>query len=738
VQATILGISAFYHDSAAAIVRDGEVIAAAQEERFSRVKFDAAFPTQAASYCLREAGVSLSEVDYVVFYDKPLITFERLLETYLAFAPRGLSSFVLSMAKWGRESVSARSRLEGALALLSGLARRDLPPLLFEAHHMSHAASAFFASPFDRAAILCLDGVGEWATTSVWLGEHNRIVPQWEIGFPHSLGLLYSAFTYHTGFRVDSDEYKLMGLAPFGEPRHVDTILRELVDVADDGTFRLHMRCFDFATGRRMTNRGFDTIFGREPRRPGEPLTQDDMDMARSIQVVIEEVLLRLARTVQRELGIDRLCMAGGVALNCVANGRLAREGPFRELWIQPAAGDAGGALGAALSVWHHYLEQPRRVAEGDAMKGARLGPSFDETALEGALTQRGLSYERLDDEALFERVAQRLGEGGVVGWFRGRMEYGPRALGGRSILADARDVAVIDRLNRVVKQREGFRPFAPMVKEESAHEWFSLSGASPYMLLTAPVHPCRRIEASDSPAAGVERIHTARSTIAAVTHVDGSARVQTIGRGDDALWPLLDRFEAASGVPVLVNTSFNGRDEPIVCTPEDALDGFAELGLDALAMGPFYLERRRQPAGALARRAPAAPRASDAGNPRRFGLLAALWVGLFGVLLPWWLDRSPWGWWPSWLAALLALTALLMPQRLRPLHAVARRVGKVLAEANTWLLLGLVFFLMVTPLAFLSRLVGRDALRLRWARGHGSYREVSRQRARDHLEHPY
>src|SRR5579883_1357762 len=494
----ILGISAYYHDSAAALVRDGEIIAAAQEERFSRKKHDARFPANALAYCLREGGIALGDVDEVVFYDKPLLKFGRLLETYLACAPRGRPSFVAAMPVWLKEKLYLKSLLRKEMARLAGVRPRATPPLRFTLHHQAHAASAFFPSPFARAGVLCLDGVGEWATTSVWLGEANRLTSQWEIDFPHSLGMLYSAFTYYTGFKVNSGEYKVMGLAPYGEPRYVQLILDELIDLKPDGTFRLDMEFFNYATGLTMTNDRFDRLFGGPPRAPESKLTQREMDLAASVQKVTEEVMLRLARTVNRELGVEYLCMAGGVALNCVANGRILREGPFRDIWIQPAAGDAGGAVGAALAAWHQYHDRPRAAREGDAMHGAYLGPSFDAPEIEAALHAAGACYERLDESALPTRVAELLAAGNVVGWFQGRMEFGPRALGARSIIGDPRSPRMQSVMNLKIKFRESFRPFAPAVLRERVADWFELDGESPYMLLVAGVREDKRLPQSD------------------------------------------------------------------------------------------------------------------------------------------------------------------------------------------------------------------------------------------------
>jgi carbamoyltransferase len=599
----ILGISAYYHDSAAALVDDGRIVAAAQEERFTRRKHDAGFPANAIRYCLAEGGVALGDVDRIVFYDKPLLKFERLLETYLANAPRGFRSFLMSMPVWLKDKLYLKATLRRELAALGGIDAKKLAPLLFAEHHQSHAASAFFPSPFERAGVLCLDGVGEWATTSVWLGEGHRLHPRWQIDFPHSLGLLYSAFTYYTGFRVNSGEYKLMGLAPYGEPKYVDTILGHLIELKDDGTFRLDMRYFDYATGLRMTNAKFDALFGGPPRDPETSATQRDMDIARSIQVVTEEVVLRLARTVKRELDVEHLCLAGGVALNCVANGRVLREAGFRDLWIQPAAGDAGGAIGAALAAYHEYAGNERRVVRPDAMRGAYLGPRYTTSDARAVLDRLGAPYESLEGEAVVDRCADLLAAGKVVGWFQGRMEFGPRALGGRSILGDPRSPTMQSVLNLKIKYRESFRPFAPAVKAESAGDWFDLDRASPYMLLVAPVSERRRIPANDTGLTGLARLKQLRSTIPAVTHVDHSARVQTVHADTHPRFhALIDAFERRTGCPVLINTSFNVRGEPIVCTPEDAYRCFMGTEMDALAIEDVVVLKDAQPAELKAR----------------------------------------------------------------------------------------------------------------------------------------
>lgn len=592
-QMNILGISAFYHDSAAALVRDGRIAAAAQEERFTRKKHDASFPEHAARFCLEFAGLTVAELDAVVFYEKPLLKAERLLETYLATAPRGLGSFLAAMPTWLREKAD-----------VGRLIRRHLGkgyhgPVLFPEHHESHAASAFFPSPFQEAAIVTVDGVGEWATTTVGAGEGNRIRLEQEIRFPHSLGMLYSAFTYYTGFKVNSGEYKVMGLAPYGEPKYVDRIYDRLLQPGENGAFWLDQDYFNYCAGLTMTNDRFHALFDGPPREPETLLTQKEMDLAASIQAVTEELMLRLARHAHEQTGKKNLCLAGGVALNCVANGRILREGPFDAIWIQPAAGDAGGALGAALFAWHQVLGRERVAESGDSMQGALLGPEYSDVEIGAVLSQAGARSERLPDEELVDRVAQLLAAEKVVGWFQGRMEFGPRALGARSILGDPRSLRMQALMNKKIKFREGFRPFAPCVLRERVGDFFDLDADSPYMLLVAPVRAARRLPMSAEQQAlwGIDKLNVPRSDLPAVTHVDYSARIQTVdaarhGRFHD----LLRRFDLLTGCPVLVNTSFNVRGEPIVCTPEDAYRCFMFTHLDALALGHHLLLKEKQP----------------------------------------------------------------------------------------------------------------------------------------------
>jgi carbamoyltransferase len=596
---SILGISAYYHDSAAALIRDGEILAAAQEERFTRKKHDSCFPGNAIQYCLDEAGLDLADLDHIVFYDKPLLKFERLLETYLTYAPSGFRSFLSAMPVWLKEKLYLKSVLRKELAALAECKDSALPQLMFTEHHQSHAASAFFPSPFQKAAVMCLDGVGEWATTTVWLGEGNRVTAQWGIDFPHSLGLLYSAFTYYTGFRVNSGEYKLMGLAPYGEPKYVELILDNLLDLKDDGTFRLDMSYFNYATGLTMTNKKFDQLFGGPPRTAETELTQREMDIAASIQKVTEEIVMRLARTAKKELDVDYLCLAGGVALNCVSNGKLLRSGMFKDIWIQPAAGDAGGALGAALSVWHEYQENPRTPDPEDSMQGSYLGPEPSDESIESYFETVQASFKKLDDDELMPTLAEILDEGKIVGLMQGRMEFGPRALGGRSIIGDPRNKEMQSVMNLKIKYRESFRPFAPVVRADRVEDYFEHQGKSPYMLIVAPVKESLRIPMNDEQKQlfGIDKLNVARSQLPAITHVDYSARVQTIHKHTNPRFHhLLSSFESRTGCAVLVNTSFNVRGEPIVCTPEDAYRCFMRTEMDYLVVNDYLLAKSDQP----------------------------------------------------------------------------------------------------------------------------------------------
>jgi carbamoyltransferase len=588
----ILGISAFYHDSAAALLRDGEIVAAAQEERFTRKKADSAFPGRSIDFCLKQAGITAKELDYVGFYDKPLLKFERILETYLGVVPKGFKSFLMAGPLWVKEKLHMEKQLRKGLGFEG--------PLLYAEHHESHAASAFYPSPFEEAAILTLDGVGEWATTAIGVGRGNDIELIKELRWPDSLGLLYSAFTYFTGFKVNSGEYKVMGLAPYGEPKYVKAILDNLIDLREDGSFTMNQKYFNYLSGLTMTNGHFEELFDGPKREPESKLTQREMDLARSVQVVTEEVMMRMAKTAHKETGLENLCLAGGVALNCVGNGKLLRDGPFKNIWIQPAAGDAGGALGVAQMIWHRHLNKPRTVTPGkDTMRGAYLGPEYSPEEIETYLKSIGASYKRLDRASLLKEVATDMASEKVIGWLNGRMEFGPRSLGCRSILGDPRSPAMQKQMNLKIKFRESFRPFAPSVLRERVNDYFDMDVDSPYMLLVAPVKEDRRIPMTDKEQGlwGIDKLNVPRSDIPAITHVDYSARVQTVSRDvNPDYYDLIKEFESQTGCAVVVNTSFNVRGEPIVCTPEDAYRCFMRTHIDTLVLGPYVLRKEDQP----------------------------------------------------------------------------------------------------------------------------------------------
>ena len=588
----ILGISAYYHDSAAVLIKDGNIVAAAQEERFTRKKHDDGFPRMAAEYCLREAGIDITQLEHVVFYDKPILKFDRLLETYLSYVPKGWISLRKAMPLWLSKKLHLPKIIKKELGWKGNV--------LFTEHHESHAASAFFPSPFEEAAIICFDGVGEWATTTWGVGKGNRVEIKQQISFPHSLGLLYSAFTYYTGFKVNSGEYKVMGLAPYGEPKYVELIMNELIDVKEDGSFRMNMGRFNYCQGLTMTNRRFNKLFGAPPRKPEEKVTQREMDIAASIQKVTEEIMLRIGRYVYEQTGQKNLCMAGGVALNCVGNGRLLREGPFEEIWVQPSAGDAGGALGAALAIWHHYLDRPREVyGKEDKQYGSYLGPSFNKSEIKKFLDENGYPYREYMEEALCDDVAKRLERGEIIGWFQGRMEFGPRALGARSIIGDARNPEMQKKMNLKIKYRESFRPFAPSVLLEHVSEWFEYDKESPYMLMVAPVRKEKRVPMTDEQRNlfGIDKLNIPRSDVPAVTHVDYSARIQTVdGSNNQRYYRMMKKFYENTGCPMIVNTSFNVRGEPIVCTPEDAYRCFMRTEMDTLVLENFVLLKKKQP----------------------------------------------------------------------------------------------------------------------------------------------
>jgi len=590
----ILGISAFYHDSAACLLKDGEIVAAVSEERLTRKKGDPSFPVRAVEFCLRQGGIAANDLAYAGFYDKPILKFERILDTYLGVAPRGFGQFLKAGPLWIKEKLWMENDIRKQLGDYEG-------PLLFAEHHESHAASAFYPSPFEEAAILTMDGVGEWATATAGVGRGAEITLTRELRWPDSLGLLYSAFTYYTGFKVNSGEYKVMGLAPYGDPKYVQLIYEHLIDLKEDGSFRLNQEYFNYLSGLTMVNGKFEKVFGGPPREPETKLTQREMDLARSVQDVCEEVMMRMARTAHRESGSENLCLAGGVALNCVGNGKILREGPFKRLWIQPAAGDAGGALGVAQLIWHRHVKQPRTVVAGkDAMRGAYLGPAYTDAEIEAFLKSVGATYHRLERTALLDTTATLLAEEKIVGWFNGRMEFGPRALGSRSILGDPRSPRMQAQMNIKIKFREGFRPFAPSVLRERVSDYFEMDCDSPYMLLVAPVKKERQVPMTPEQRKlwGLELLNVPKSDIPAVTHIDYSARVQTVSRDvNPDYYDLIQTFERLTGCPVVVNTSFNVRGEPIVCTPKDAHTCFMRTHIDALVLGPFLLHKQDQPA---------------------------------------------------------------------------------------------------------------------------------------------
>ncbi len=705
----ILGISAFYHDSAACLLRDGVIVAAAQEERFSRRKHDPDFPEQAIAFCLKQAGLRTTDLEAVAFYDKPMLKFERILQTHLGAAPTGLAAFVKAVPLWLKEKLWIRDRIQSSLSYQG--------PILFPEHHESHAAAAFFPSPYGEAAILTMDGVGEWATTSLGIGSGNRVRLLSDIAFPHSLGLLYSAFAQYCGFRINDGEYKLMGLAPYGRAVFVNRILEELIEVKADGSFRLNLAYFDYCGGLAMINQRFEKLFGGPAREPESALDSRFMDAARSIQEVTEMIVLRLAAQARRETGLPNLCLAGGVALNCVANGKLLKSGLFERVWVQPAAGDAGGAVGAAFLAWHHYFDAVREAPRGqDAMQGALLGDAYADDALREVLSQHSVPYRELGGPALAETVADLLADGRVVGWFQGRMEFGPRALGNRSILADARSPGMRERINSTVKMREDFRPFAPAVPAGVVSEYFELGCASPYMLFVAPVAEAHRraLSEADGRLEGLDQGRVVRSDIPAVTHVDHSARIQTVSEPDNPrFYALLEALQKRHGCPVVVNTSFNVRGEPIVRTPQEALRCFAaSAGMDALALGPFLVQRLDLAPESLLRlasidvaSAARRPTGPADGELRRFGLGLALGCAIWSGIALW--RGFSWWWLLTVLALCLGLAGLTRQPLLRRLERLFAAVSATVAQGLSTVLLTVIFVFVVVPIAMLGRLFG-------------------------------
>jgi carbamoyltransferase len=728
----ILGISAYYHDSAACLVRDGEILAAAQEERFTRQKHDHNFPTNSVDYCLKHAGITIDEIDFVAFYDKPLLTFERLLETYIDYAPNGLRSFLKAMPVWLKEKLWTRENIAKALNYEG--------KILFTEHHESHAASAFFPSPFESAAVVTMDGVGEWATTSYGYGQGNELHLQKELHFPHSIGLLYSAFTYYLGFKVNSGEYKVMGLAPYGEPRYTEKILSELVTLYEDGSLRLNMKYFNFAVGLTMTNAAFEELFGEPRREPESELRQIHLDLASSVQKVTELAMVKIARYVQKETGEKNLCLAGGVALNCVGNGRILRENIFENIWIQPAAGDAGGALGAALSVWYQYLGNTRAPenSQSNGRKNYYLGPNFTNDEITNFLDSVGANYQNLPRPQLNETVAKHLAEEKVVGWFQGRMEFGPRALGGRSILGDARSPKMQTQMNLKIKYRESFRPFAPSVLREKVSDFFELETDSPYMLLVAPVRENLRVEMTESEQQlfGIEKLNLRRSTIPAVTHIDYSARIQTVGSEESpAYHGLISAFNDLTGCPILVNTSFNVRGEPIVCSPHDAYKCFMKTEMDFLVMEDILLDKRAQN-GNLTLEAieeqllkPVETEQVTKKQARNTALVVA---AVFFLIAAWnfYRSRETVVMVFAGLGVIFALMGVFLPKPAKLFHIYWMKLALVLGHINSIILLTLLFYLVFMPYNLISRIIGRDPLRRRGKKGESNWtvRERTRQ----------
>ncbi len=701
----ILGLSAYYHDSAAALLEDGELVAAAQEERFTRQKHEARFPAAAARYCL--AGTSLDEVDYVVFYDKPLLKFERMLETHLAYAPNGFNRFRQAMPVWLKEKLWLKKMLRQELSQLSG--GDAIPRLLFTQHHQAHAGSAFYCSPFQQSAVLCIDGVGEWATTSAWSGTPDNLKPLWQIDFPHSIGLLYSAFTYYCGFSVNSGEYKLMGLAPYGKPRFVELIKSELISIDPDGTYALNLDYFDYCVGERMISEKFRALFGAPERLPETEITSLYRDLAASIQAITEEVVVKLASSLRRETGHTNLCLAGGVALNCVANGVLRRTGMFEHIWVQPAAGDAGCAIGAAFNVWHEHLGNPKSDTGQDRMKGCLLGPAYDNSIIESELIKAGAKYQKMETQHLLRSTASMLANGNIVGWYQGRMEFGPRALGARSILADARNPNMQQTLNLRIKFRESFRPFAPAVLREHLAKYFVSDQNSPYMMFVDYLVPELRLT-PDSKRDGLDRVNEVRSALPGITHLDYSARVQTVGQDDkDPFYQLLLAFQQQTGCAVLINTSFNVRGEPIVQSPLDALRCFHATEMDALVIGSFILHKKDQTTLSIPELQIPAPVMTNAAL-KKFSRSLAILLSGFALTVVWvnQLPISPWLVLPF---LVLFIWGEIIPGHMRAIHRGWHQLGVGLARITSPVIFSLVFFFIITPLGLIQRLVRRSKI---------------------------
>ena len=744
----ILGISAFYHDSAAVLIRDGSLVAAAQEERFTRIKHDYQFPDNAINYCLKEGKISPSDLDYVAFYDKPFLKFERILESYLHYAPSGISSFIKAMPVWIKKKIWIKSLIQDALHGFEG-------KILFPEHHRSHAASAFFPSPFREAAILTTDGVGEWTTTSIGFGTGNSIKLLQELRFPHSLGMLYSAFTYYTGFKVNSGEYKVMGLAPYGEPKYVQTILDHLIDVREDGSFRLNLEYFNFPVGLTMTNRKFNRMFGGPPRKPESKITQKEMDMARSVQEVTEFILKRISCHAEEETGAKYLVLAGGVALNCVANGKLLRETNFEDIWVQPAASDAGGALGAALAVWYEYLGNEREVAEEkDCQQGSYLGPEFADSEIQNFLNQGNIPSHHLSDTDLIKKTAELLAKEKIIGWFQGRMEFGPRALGARSILADPRSPGMQRKLNLKIKFRESFRPFAPSILKDAVKNYFQVNRPSPYMLFVAEIvkNKRRAVSKEEQKLFGIDKLNVVRSEIPAVTHVDYSARLQTVdGSTNEKFHKLLKEFGNQTGHPILVNTSFNVRGEPIVCTPEDAYKCFMKTEMDYLVLGNYLLDKKEQPDSTSKnsqKSKPGADRAKtsildkskfkDQREWRKFGIGLSIILTILGTIQ--WIKGI--SIFPIFYfgAGIVLTSSLLLPAILKPLFITFSYIGFVLGWVMTRVILSVLFFLVITPIGLISRLLGKRYLQTDFKGKKTSYWKIHSEQdaSMEHFEKQY